>query len=108
MTRADLILKLTTQADQAEQIGALAPVAAVLRAVVAELADVDGLPAARREPNRLLTLAEAAERLHVPRRWLSDHRDECAPFLRTLTPGGTVRVDEAALMKWLATRPAAR
>ena len=103
MTRADLIAKLTARAADAEASGALAPVATVLRAVVAELNAVDGLPAARSAPARLLTLAETAERLHVPKRWLTDHRDEL-PFLRALTPGGTVRVDEAGLLKWLATR----
>lgn len=45
MTLADLLARLASRAQESERIGATAPVAAVLRDVAAELAQVDGAPA---------------------------------------------------------------
>jgi len=103
MTRDEYLAQLATEAEQAERYGATAPLGATLRSVIADVQALDGLPSTRKSPPRLLTLAEAAERLGVPKRWLTDHRRDL-PFLRSLTPGGTVRVDEAALERWLAKR----
>ncbi len=103
MTRDEWRARLEARADEAERYGTTAPRATVLRAILDELAAVDGLPTDRTAPPRLLTLQEAADRLGVTPRYLSDHRKEL-PFLRRLTPGGTVRVEEAALMKWLTAR----
>ena len=101
MTRDEWAAHLTARALQAERIGATAPVAAVLRDVVAELETLDGI--AQREPDQMLTLAETAARLNVPKRWLTEHRDEL-PFLKQYIPGGTVRVSGKALARWLRTR----
>ena len=101
MTRDEWAAQLAARAAEAEQLGSLAPVATIYRVVLAELAEVDGL--ATRTADTLLTLDEVAARLQVPKRWLTDHREEL-PFLRRLTPGGTVRVSEVALTRWLATR----
>ena len=101
MTRDEWRAQLAARAAEAERFGATAPLATVLRAILDEFDAVDGLPSDRKAPSRLLTLAEAAERLGVSKRWLTDHK---LPFLRTLTRGGTVRVDEAAMYRWLATR----
>ena len=44
MIQADLLARLARRAEEAERIGAVAPVAAVLRDVATEMAQVDGTP----------------------------------------------------------------
>ena len=73
MTRAELLARLAQRAEDAERVGATAPVAAVLRAVLAELEAVDGVPTTS-APDRLISLEEAAEQLGVSARWLREHR----------------------------------
>jgi len=102
VTRAEWAARLEARAAEAEQLGALAPVAAVLRNVLAELETVDGLPTARPAPDVMLTLAEAAERLNVPKRWLTENRHQL-PFLKHYARG-TVRASAADLARWIATR----
>jgi hypothetical protein len=101
MTRAELVARLRQQAADAERLGATAPVATVLRAVVEDVEQVTGL-APHAGPDRLLTLAEAADRLAVPVRWFSEGGRD-APFLRRLSRR-QVRVSEQALTRWLAKR----
>jgi hypothetical protein len=64
---------------------------------------VDGWPTSRPAPDQWLTLAETAQRLSVPKRWLTENRHQL-PFIKTLIAGGAVRVSEAGLRRWLATR----
>ncbi len=103
MTRDEWAAHLAQRADDAERLGALAPMATVLRTVLAELEAVDGWPATKPPPDEMLTLEETAARLNVPKRWLTEHRHEL-PFLTEYVPGGTVRVSAKALARWLATR----
>ena len=102
MTRDEFVAQLAARAADAEKFAAQAPLAVTLRAVLAELEAVDGIPATKPAPDRLLTLDEAAERLNVEKRFFTEHRD--LPFLKRLVPGGSVRVSERALERWLATR----
>lgn len=54
------------------------------------------------EPDRLLTVAEAAQILEVTPKWLYRHADRL-PFTRRLSRKA-LRFSEAGLRKWLATR----
>ncbi len=80
-------------------------VQAVSRAVVAELrpllenGDVRQTAA---KSDRLLTAAEVAERLNVPRRFVYDHADKW-PFTIRLDEG-TLRFSERGLDRWLEHR----
>ena len=74
MTRDEWAAQLAERAEDAERLGALAPVGTVLRNVLTELADVDGWPATKPIPDEMLTLEDAAARLNVPKRWLTEHR----------------------------------
>ncbi len=103
MTREEWAGQLAARAVEADKFAAMAPLAVTLRTVLAELESVDGWPATRPAPDVMLTLEEAAQRLGVPKRWLTDHRQEL-PFLKTYLPGGTVRVSAAGLSRWLASR----
>ena len=103
MTRDEFAAALAARADDAEQLGALAPVGTVLRSVLSELEAVDGWPRTKPAPDEMLTLEDTASRLNVPKRWLTEHRHEL-PFLREYVPGGTVRVSSKALERWLTTR----
>ena len=76
--------------------------ATLLRALIDEAEAVDGVPVSRPAPDMMLTLDEAAERLKVTKRFFTEHRD--LPFLKRLVPGGTVRVSERDLVRWMATR----
>ncbi len=107
MTLADLQADLERRAGDAERLGASAPVATVLRQVVAELAaglDGNGAPArsAGHPPTTLLTAREAAQVLHVAPRWLYRHAG-ALPFTRRLGPK-TVRFDPDGLARWVARR----
>ena len=103
MTRDEWAARLAERAEDAERLGALAPVGTVLRSVLTELDDVDGWPATKAAPDEMLTLVETAARLNVPRRWLTEHRHEL-PFLKEYVPGGTVRVSAKGLARWQETR----
>lgn len=101
MTRDQWAAQLAARASDAERIGATAPVAAVLRDVLAEFETVDGIASAT--PDEMLTLGETAARLNVTPRWLTENR-HALPFLRQYVPGGIVRVSSKALERWLTTR----
>lgn len=101
MTRDELVARLTAEAEQAERYGATAPLGATLRTVVADLSQLDGVPAARPAPDRLLTLEEAAARLGMTPRAIRENK---LPFLRRPVPGGPWRASEKALDQWLKTR----
>ena len=103
MTREEWAESLAERAEDAERLGALAPVGTVLRSVLTELEVVDGWPATKAAPDEMLTLEATAERLNVPKRWLTEHRHEL-PFLKEYVPGGTVRVSAKGLARWLKTR----
>ena len=44
MTTAELVARLTRRAEEAEQMQATAPAAAVIRSIIAELPELDGVP----------------------------------------------------------------
>ncbi len=78
---------------------------AVSRAVVAELRPLLENGNAPRKPaksDRMLTAAEVAERLNVPRRFVYDHADKW-PFTIRLDEG-TLRFSERGLDRWLEHR----
>ena len=78
---------------------------AVSQAVVAELRPLlknhDGRQTAAKS-DRLLTAAEVAERLNVPRRFVYDHHGKW-PFTKRLDEG-TLRFSERGLDRWLEHR----
>jgi len=97
MTRDEWAARLTDRATEAERLGALVPLAAVLRDVVRELDAVDGWPTAP-VTDQLIPLEEAAARLAVTARWLRETRP---PYVVTLGDK-TLRVSERKLARWLA------
>ena len=78
---------------------------AASRAVVAELLPLlknhDGRQRAAKS-DHLLTAAEVASRLNVPRRFVYDHADKW-PFTKRLDEG-TLRFSERGLNRWLEHR----
>ncbi len=58
-------------------------------------------PAGTGEPERLLTVHQAASRCGMSADWLYRHK-HALPFIRRL--GRTVRVSEAGLVRWMASR----
>jgi excisionase family DNA binding protein len=105
MTRDALIADLERRVADAERMQATAPVATVLRSVIEDLHALNGGTASDSAapngdgPARLLTVAEAAAIIRVSPKWLYRHH---LPFLRRV--GRAVRVDPAALDRWLARR----
>lgn len=95
MTRAELVASLQARAAEAERIGALAPVAAVLRDLLATVEQVDGWPTSG--PDRLLSLEDAAQQLKVSVRWLREARP---PYVVQLGDK-TFRVSAQKLSRWL-------
>ena len=81
MTRAGLLARLRQRAEDAERIGATAPVATVLRDVLAELDGLDGVPITT-PPDQLISLEEAGKQLGVSARWLREH---CPPYVVRLS-----------------------
>ena len=65
MTTAELVARLTAQAENAERLGRLAVEATILRDVLHDLAQLDGVPATRPTPDTFITLEETAARLLV-------------------------------------------
>ncbi len=104
MTLTKLLATLERRAEEAERVGSTAPVAAIYRAVLEDLQPLTDSPAPL-EPedilvrDRLLTVAETAERLSVSTRYVYAHRSEF-PFTRRLS-GGAVRFSEQGLAAWL-------
>jgi hypothetical protein len=96
MTREELVARLQTRAADAERLGALAPVATVLRDVLIDLDQVNGWPS--HGPDRLLPLEEAAQQLAVTVRWL---RETKPPYVVVLGEK-TLRVSAQKLARWLA------
>lgn len=96
MTHDAFIADLERRAAEAEAVGATAPLANVYRAVIAELRALDGQA---NGTTPLLTVKEAAAILQMTPKWVYRKR---LPFLRRV--GRAVRVDRAALDRWLASR----
>lgn len=97
MTKDELLATLATRAADAERLGALAPVAAVLRDIAREVEAVNGWPAHRPVSDQLITLEAAAERLSVTPRWLRETR----PGFVVVLGDKTLRVSEAKLARFL-------
>lgn len=97
MTRGEWLAALSVRAAEAERIGALAPLATVLRDLAREAETVDGWPAAKPIPDTLIPLEEAAQRLRVTPRWL---RDQHPDYVVTLGDK-TLRVSEKRLAAFL-------
>ena len=102
MTAAQLVADLERRALEAERIGATAPVAAIYRALAADVASLNGngsAPAPR--PDHLLTAREVAPRLGCSVRYVYSHAKD---FAFTVRMGNLVRFSEAGLERWLARR----
>ena len=107
MTPTQWAADLERRAAEAERIGATAPVAAIYRALVAEVASLNGnggAPAPR--PDHLLTAQEVAPRLGCSVRYVYAHAGDY-PFTVRLgkANGGPVRFSAAGLDRWLAGGP---
>ena len=98
MTREEWAAELAERAAEADRLGALAPLATVLRSVLSELEQVDGWPATNPAADAFFTLEEAAARLAVTPRWLREQRP---PYVVQLGDK-TLRVSERKLARWLA------
>lgn len=97
MTLAELTDRLVERAEEAERIGSMAPIAAVLRDVVRQLGELNGTSAAAAS-DRLITLEEAGSRLGVSPRWLRENR----PSYVVALSDRTLRVSERKLERALA------
>ena len=72
-------------------------------AVIEQLTPVlPSAPSRNGGPDRLLTAAQAAQRLGVAKRWIYRKADEL-PFTRRLTEG-TLRFSERGLERWKESR----
>ena len=100
MTLAELRTDLADRIAYHERIGD-GRVAGALAVVLAELDDITGIPPAPTTPEELLTLAEAARRLHVSPRWLRTARP---PYVVELGPR-TLRVSSRRLARFLKASP---
>ena len=106
MTPTQLVTDLERRAAEAERIEAVAPVAAIYRALAVEVAGLNGngaAPAPR--PDHLLTAQEVAARLGCSVRYVYAHAADY-PFTVRLDQanGGPVRFSAAGLDRWLAKR----
>lgn len=97
MTLAELTDRLVERAEEAERIGSMAPIAAVLRDVVRQLGELNGASSAAAS-DHLLTLEEAAARLNVSTRWLREKK----PSYVVVLGDRTLRVSERKLERALA------
>lgn len=103
MTPTQLVADLERRAAEAERIGATAPVAAIYRALAAEVASLNGngsAPAPR--PDHLLTAQEVAPRLGCSVRYVYA---QATAFPFTVRVGNLVRFSEGGLERWLSRRP---
>ena len=96
MTLAELRTDLAERIAYHERIGDVR-VAGALAVVLRELDDVTSAPPPPATPDELLTLAEAARRLHVTPRWLRTARP---PYVVELGPR-SLRVSARRLARWL-------
>jgi excisionase family DNA binding protein len=80
---------------------AMIPARVVLERLPADVSPAPP-PAPAAEPDRLLTVAEAAERLAVDARWIYRRKDKL-PFTRKIGPG-TLRFSERGLERWKESR----
>jgi len=103
VTLAELVADLERRAVDAERLGASAPVASVLRAVLADLRAVDGATLADPD-DTLLTVAQVAPQLGVSPWWLYRNA-RTLPFARKLGRR-TLRFSEKGLRRWLLRRVA--
>ena len=94
MTKDEFSASVAQRADYHESIGD-PRVAGVLRLVLADLEDLDGIPA--RAPDKLISLEDAAGRLDVSARWLRENRP---PYVIELSPK-TLKISEHRLNTWL-------
>ena len=92
MTRDEFAAKVAQRADYHDSIGD-PRVAGVLRLVLADLDDLDGIA----QPDRLISLENAADRLNVTPRWLREARPS---YVVALSPK-TLKVSERKLTAWL-------
>lgn len=97
VTREEFLATLATRAADAERLGALAPVASVVRDILRDAEAVNGWPAHRPAPDRLITLEAAADQLAVTPRWLRETRPG---FVVTLGDK-TLRVSEQRLARFI-------
>lgn len=97
MNVPELRAELERRAAEAERIGATAPVAAIYRALIEEIATLNGTGSAPR-PDRLLTAHEVAPRLGCSPRYIYAHAKDF-PFTRKL--GNLVRFSEHGLADYL-------
>jgi len=99
MIPAQLVADLERRATEAERIGATAPVAAIYRALAAEVASLNGNGAPPAPPpDHLLTAQEVAQRLGASKRYVYAH---AADFPFTVRLNGLVRFDAAGLRRWI-------
>jgi len=105
MTPAQLVADLERRATEAEQIGATAPVAAIYRALAADVASLNGHngPSPAPQPDRLLTASKVASRLGCSVRYVYAH---ATTFPFTVRVGNLVRFSEAGLARYLGGRGA--
>ena len=94
MTQDEFAAKVATRADYHEAIGD-PRVAGVLRLVLADLEDLDGLTDT--QPDRLISLDEAADRMSCEVRWLRETRPHYVVAISTKQ----LRVSEKKLAAWL-------
>ena len=103
-TLTEILERLERQASDAERYESTARVDVLLRAVLADLRDVDtdGTETNGSEPDQLLTIDKAAELLSVAKRWLYDNHHRL-PFTRHV--GRQLRFSMRGLQRYIRRRP---
>ena len=99
MTLAEFLAGLERRAAEAEAIHAMAPVADVYRTLLREFRELGELPIGSETPDRFISVAEAASRSGMSKRYIYLHKNEL-PFVRRI--GRAIRCSERGLERWMA------
>lgn len=99
MNLAELLADFERRATEAEDIGSTAPVADLYRSVIGELQQVSAVPSVEVK-DRLISVAVAAARLSVSKRFIYAHKNELSYVRQS---GGVVRCSEFAVERQIRT-----
>ena len=99
MTLEELTHEWERRATDGDRINSMAPVKDLWRLAISELQETDSTPTVERK-DRLISVAEAAERLSVSKRYIYARKDSL-PYVRH--SGGMVRCSEFAVERQIKT-----
>ncbi len=99
MTLSELLQRLEQRAQDAERLDASAPVATVLRAIIEDLRELDGIA---EEEDHGLTPEELARLMGVGRRFVYGHQADFKSFRVPLD--GPIRYSYQGYLRWCQRR----